>query len=133
MMAPARRNLLWMMFTDADNRARMPRWEPAARNVLSQFRAAFGARPDDPRFIEIVHGITAASREFRGWWAEYPVREFQPVTISVEHPVTGPIALDLVQTRLVDHPDLLLVMQLPATADDLHRVTRLLTRSATGS
>ena len=45
-----RRNLLWMMFTDAENRARMVRWEPAARAVLSQFRAAAGQRPGDPRF-----------------------------------------------------------------------------------
>ena len=34
-----RRNLLWMMFTDTENRARMARWAPAARAVLSQFRA----------------------------------------------------------------------------------------------
>ena len=29
-----RRNLLWMLFSDAENRARMVRWEPAARAVL---------------------------------------------------------------------------------------------------
>jgi transcriptional regulator with XRE-family HTH domain len=33
-MLPAdRRNLLWMMFNDAENRARMVRWEPAARGA----------------------------------------------------------------------------------------------------
>src|SRR5262249_10185930 len=36
----SRRNMLWMMFTDPDNRARMVHWESAARAVLSQFRAA---------------------------------------------------------------------------------------------
>ena len=40
-----RRNLLWMMFNDAENRARMVRWEPAARAVLSQFRAAAARDP----------------------------------------------------------------------------------------
>ena len=38
----SRRNMLWMMFTDPVNRARMVRWESAARAVLSQFRAAAG-------------------------------------------------------------------------------------------
>lgn len=47
-----RRNLLWWMFTDPVNRARMTRWEPAARAVLSQFRAAAGQRPDDPRLAD---------------------------------------------------------------------------------
>jgi hypothetical protein len=60
-----RRNLLWMMFSDAKNRARMVRWEPAARAVLSQFRAAAGQRPDDPRFAALVAELTEASAEFR--------------------------------------------------------------------
>lgn len=49
-----RRNLLWMMFNDTQNRARMVRREPAARAVLSQFRVAAGQRPDDPRFAAIT-------------------------------------------------------------------------------
>ena len=40
--------MLWMMFTDPVNRARMVRWESAARAVLSQFRAAAGRHPGDP-------------------------------------------------------------------------------------
>ena len=35
----SRRNMVWMMFTDPANRARLLRWEAAARAVLSQFRA----------------------------------------------------------------------------------------------
>src|ERR1035438_2483983 len=81
-MLPAdRRNLLWMMFNDAENRARMVRWEPAARAVLSQFRAAAGQRPDNPRFATIAAELTEASPEFREWWAEYPIRDFRPATI----------------------------------------------------
>jgi len=54
----SRRNMLWMMFTDAENRARMVRWEPAARAVLSQFRAAAGRQPEDSRFAELVAALT---------------------------------------------------------------------------
>ncbi|MBV9196661.1 MAG: helix-turn-helix domain-containing protein [Solirubrobacterales bacterium] len=110
-----RRNLLWMMFTHTENRARMVRWEPAARNVLSQFRAAAGRHPDDPRFAELTAALTDASSEFAAWWTEYPVWDFRPTTIEIAHPADGRVALELFQFRLVESPDLLLVLQVPAT------------------
>jgi hypothetical protein len=121
-----RRNLLWMMFTHAENRARMVRWEPVARAVLSHFRAAVGQRPDDPRFAEIVAALDETSPEFREWWAEYPIGYFRPATIGIDHPLAGRIALEIFQLRLVEHPDLLMVIEVPASSDDLQRVTSLL-------
>jgi transcriptional regulator with XRE-family HTH domain len=121
-----RRNLLWMMFTDAENRARMARWEPAALALLSQFRAAAGQRPGDPRLAEIVAALTEVSPEFREWWAEYPVRYFRPATIGIDHPQAGRIAFDVFQLRLAEQPELLMVMQVPASDDDLGRVISLL-------
>jgi transcriptional regulator with XRE-family HTH domain len=121
-----RRNLLWMMFNDTENRARMVRWEPAARAVLSQFRSAVGQKPDDPRFAAIVAQLTEASPEFRRWWAEYPVRDFRPATIGVDHPEIGRLNLEMFQFHPVEHPDMLMVLQVPRTMDDLQRVTSLL-------
>jgi hypothetical protein len=125
-LPPDRRNLLWMMFTDPDNRARMVRWEPAARAVLSQLRAAAGQRGDDPRFAAIVAGLTEASPEFRSWWAEYQVRYFRPATIGIDHPEIGRTSFEVFQLRLAEHPGLLMVMQVPASKDDLERVISLL-------
>jgi hypothetical protein len=115
-----------MMFSDTENRARMVRWEPAARAVLSQFRSAAGQRPDDPRFAAIVAQLTEASPEFRRWWAEYPVRDFRPATIGVDHPEIGRLNLELFQFRPVEHPDMLMVLQVPRTTDDLQQVISLL-------
>lgn len=123
-----RRNLVWMMFTDPENRARLARWEPAARSVLSQFRAAAGQRPDDPRFAELVAALTEASPEFKEWWADYPIRYFRPATVGLDHPQIGRVMLEISQLRLVDHPDLLMVVQVPASNDDLQRVASLLGR-----
>lgn len=120
------RNLLWWMFTDAQNRARMAEWERAARAVLSQFRAAVGRRPDAPRFAELVAALTEASPEFRHWWPGYPIRDFKPATIAIHHPDAGLLALDVYQMRPVEYPDLLLVMQVPASPDDLRRFRSLL-------
>jgi hypothetical protein len=115
-----------MMFTDAENRARMVRWEPAARAVLSQFRAAVGQRPDDPRFAIMVAELTDVSPEFREWWAESPIRYFRPATIKIDHPEIGQLELEMFQLRPVEHPDLLMVLQVPRSKDDLRRVTSLL-------
>jgi transcriptional regulator with XRE-family HTH domain len=124
--AADRRNLLWMMFTDAENRARMARWEAAARSVLSQFRAAAGRRPDDPRFATIVEGLTAASAEFGEWWADYPVRSFRPAAIAIDHPRAGRITLEMFQLRPAEYPDLLMVMQVPVGEGNRQRVASLL-------
>ena len=122
----ARRNMLWMMFTDPANRARMVRWESAARAVLSQFRAVVGRRPDDPRLAELVAALAEASPQFRAWWDEYPVRYFRPATIGIRHPRAGLITLQMFQLRLVDQPDLVAVIQVPASQASLARVNSLL-------
>jgi transcriptional regulator with XRE-family HTH domain len=121
-----RRNLVWMMFTDTENQARMVRWEPAARAVLSQFRAAAGQRPDDPRFAAIVADLTEVSPQFRKWWAEHPIRNFRPATIKIDHPEIGRLELEMFQLRPVEHPDLLMVLQVPRGKDDLRRIVSLL-------
>jgi len=122
----SRRNMLWMMFTDPDNRARLVHWEPAARSVLSQFRIAAGRHPDDPRFTELAAALTESSPQFRDWWAEYPVRYFRPATIAVKHPEAGLIQLEMFQLRLVDQPGLVMVLQVPASTTYLARVKSLL-------
>ena len=121
-----RRNLLWMMFTDAENRARMTTWDRAARALLSQFRASAGRHPGDPRFAELVAALTEASPWFRDWWAEYPVRYFRPARIRLRHPQAGRITLELFQLRLEDDPGLLMVMQVPADPTSRDRVAALL-------
>ncbi|MBB2745539.1 UNVERIFIED_ORG: transcriptional regulator with XRE-family HTH domain [Microbispora rosea subsp. rosea] len=125
-LPPGRRNLLWMMFTDAGNRARMVHWEPAARAVISQFRAAMGRRPGDPAFTALVAELSEVSPEFREWWADYPVRRFRPATVTIDHPEIGRLDLEVFQLRPAEHPDLLLVLQVPAGEDGRRRVTSLL-------
>jgi transcriptional regulator with XRE-family HTH domain len=121
-LPPDQRNLLWWMFTDHRNRAMMRDWESAARAILSQFRAVAGRRPDDKRLTAVVTALAAASPEFSAWWQEYPVNEFRPATIGLSHPAAGELDLQLFQLRMVEDPDLLLVLQLPATGEDRARI-----------
>ena len=107
----------------------MVRWESAARAVLSQLRAAVGRHQGDPRFAEIVAGLTAVSAEFKEWWADYPIRSFRPATIGIDHPQVGRIDFEMFQLRPVEHADLLMVLQVPVTDDDRARLISLLDRS----
>ena len=125
-LAAGRRNLLWMMFTDSENRARLTTWNRAARALLSQFRAAAGRHPGDPRFAELVAALSEASPQFRDWWAEYPVRYFRPARIRIRHPQAGRITLEMFQLRLEDDPGLLMVVQVPADPPSRGRVAALL-------
>ncbi|MEV6768142.1 helix-turn-helix transcriptional regulator [Nocardia sp. NPDC051030] len=131
-VAPHQRNLLWMMFTDKVNRQRMPRWESAAQAVLSQLRDALGRRPGDPRLAALVHGLNVASPEFRRWWSEYPIHRFRPAGISVEHPGIGVVELELFQLRPVENPSLLMVVQVPASAEAARRIAALLAAEDSG-
>jgi hypothetical protein len=74
----------------------------------------------------MVAQLTKASPEFRRWWAEYPIRDFRPATIGVDHPEIGRLNLEMFQFRPVEHPDMLMVLQVPRAMDDLQRVTSLL-------
>jgi transcriptional regulator with XRE-family HTH domain len=132
-LPPDRRNLVWMMFAGARRGAGTRHWEPAARAVLSQFRIAASQRPGDPRFAELVAALTAASPEFRDWWADYPVRSFRPVTITIDHPAAGPVTVELYQLRVAERPDITVVVQVPVSAADLRRVTAVLTAAGTAS
>jgi hypothetical protein len=114
------------MFTDHRNRAMMRDWEPAARAILSQFRIAVGRRPGDQRLTALVTALGAASPEFRAWWQGYPVNEFRPASIGLSHPTAGELDLQLYQLRMVEDPDLLLVLQLPATDEDRSRIAAAL-------
>ncbi|WP_034593255.1 helix-turn-helix transcriptional regulator, partial [Hamadaea tsunoensis] len=109
-----RRNLIWMMFTHEENRKVMGvRWAAAARAVLGQFRIAAGEHPDEPRYAYIVDAVTRASPEFAAWWPAYEVRPFRPARL-VLHGDAEDTAVEMFQLRLVDDPELVLVLQLAA-------------------
>ncbi len=92
----------------------------------SQFRAAAGRHPGDPRFAELVAALTEASPQFRDWWAQYPVRYFRPAKIRIRHPQAGRITLEMFQLRLEDDPGLLMAVQVPADPASRARVSTLL-------
>jgi hypothetical protein len=88
-----------------------------------------GNNPGDARLTCVVTELSTASPEFHAWWSEYPVQDFQPAVIAIDHPEAGRIDLELFQLRLVENPELLLVAQLPATEADRERLRAYLDRA----
>ena len=60
------------------------------------------------------------------------MRSFRPVTITIDNPAVGPVTVELYQLRLAERPDITLVLQVPASAADLRRVTAVLAAAGAG-
>jgi transcriptional regulator with XRE-family HTH domain len=81
----------------------------ASAQVIDALVRALRLTPDQ----HLVAALTEASPQFRDWWAEYPARYFRPATIGINHPQAGLITLQMFQLRLVEQPDLIMVIQVP--------------------
>lgn len=123
------RNLVVLLFTDPLVRTLLVDWKETARMVVAQFRAAAGQYPADPRFDQVVARLSADSAEFRGWWESYPVAEFDIAVNRLDHPRCGRLELDLLHLRLVEQPQLTVVLQTPVSERDSERLN-LLTQTA---
>ncbi|WP_275401742.1 transcriptional regulator [Salinicola corii] len=67
------RNLLWMLFTDAELRRVIADWSIQAPLILSSFRRDYARADGDPAIGNLVKELTAHSPEFRQWWHRHEV------------------------------------------------------------
>ena len=97
------RNVLRYMFLDPGVRIVVDDWEPRARRLLAQFRLEFGRYIDDPKMLDLVQGLSAASEPFRRFWEEQQVVWWEGNEKSFNHPQRG--LLDFFQTTFFAAPD----------------------------
>ncbi len=77
------RNLVWIVFANADARALIGDWEHEARRVLSQFRAEIVPWRDDPAVVRLVARLQEASDEFAAVVATPRRRRFRDAPARV--------------------------------------------------
>ncbi|WP_394824676.1 helix-turn-helix transcriptional regulator [Pendulispora albinea] len=124
-IAPAHRNMLWLVFADPEYRGTMSDWEPDARSMLAKFRLEYGRHGDHPDFVRLVRELSDASPEFRRWWPEQDVLGAVEGVKRFRHPVAGEIEFEHT-TFMLDHaPDLRLVVYTPLPGKDARKVRRL--------
>ncbi|MBM7081341.1 helix-turn-helix transcriptional regulator [Micromonospora sp. SCSIO 07396] len=120
------RNLVLLLFRDPGVRRLLLDWDETARMIVAQFRAAAGQYPGDPRFAQVVDRLSRDSTDFLGWWESYPVAEFSMAVNRLAHPRAGALELDLSHLRLVEHPQLTMVLQTPVHDADARALSDLL-------
>jgi len=127
-VAPAERNLLWLVFTDPHLREMLPDWEETSRHFVAEFRAESGPRLGSAAHGALVRRLVAASPAFAAIWADRGVEGFSSRQRVFQHPVVGELVFE--HHRLVpsDAPDLHFVLYSPMpgtpTADRLAELAK---------
>jgi len=94
-----RRNMLWLIFTDAQRRSTTLNWDVVAQQVIAKFRADWSRNPEDKRAEQLVHELLETSPEFANWWRQYRTTETLTHPVELAHPVAGRITLERVHLR----------------------------------
>lgn len=117
-VAPADRNLLWLVFTDPYVRNLLPDWETTSKRFLAEFRAETGQRLGDPDIQYQVDRLKEASPEFRHGWDLYDILGFESRERLFHHPAVGVLQLEHHQVSPSDRPDLHIVVYTPAPGSE---------------
>lgn len=85
--------MLWLFF-GGHMREMIHNWEPSARSVLAEFRAATGLYVHEPWFTTLVRELGQNSMDFRRWWQQHEIEKHHVTTREVEHPFVGRMVLE---------------------------------------
>ena len=126
-LAPEQRNILRLFFCNPRPRSRMsqPHWESNARLVVAAFRLETARAGASESANALVDELTQSSPEFASLWLDNDVSSYGEGVKHLEHPITGPLALEYSTFAVSDHPDLGLVIFAPATPADRERIRTL--------
>jgi transcriptional regulator with XRE-family HTH domain len=120
------RNTLWMIFTTEPVR-RTHDWEAEAQGAVARCRFESGNYPDEPRFRELVDGLSEISDEFRLMWNSGQVRPCSERVISIERPGDGDLNLIKFQMRALDQSRHMLTLFQPADPQTAQHLQDLMT------
>ena len=91
---PGRRNLLWMLFTNAVTRELFNPWEPQALQILASFRRDFVRATQDPEIVALVKDLEKASPDFRTWWRQQDIHGPCQGTRQLRIDPVGPVVFE---------------------------------------
>ena len=74
-IAPERRNIVWLTFTESRFRGSMADWETDARRLIARFRADYSKISNDGLLRQLLAELEAASADFRRLWHAHDVYE----------------------------------------------------------
>lgn len=112
-------NCLATYFCSPERHQRYPDFDQLGQMVVSHYRAAMAACPDDPGFARIVGKLIEDSAEFAAIWSRYDVDDASYGLKTVVHPAAGSLELRHTLLALTDSSEHRLVLHSPA--DEISR------------
>ncbi|MFJ8078083.1 helix-turn-helix transcriptional regulator [Streptomyces sp. NPDC096176] len=109
---PAQRHLLRLFFDD-HMRELIQNWEPSARSVLAEFRAATGPYVHEPWFTALVRQLSENSEDFRTWWRQHEIERHRVTTREVKHPFVGRMMLEETVLVVDDRSGRRVILEIP--------------------
>lgn len=108
-LPPRERNMARLVFLDEGMRGLYADWPGKAAAVAAYLRLDAARHPDDPRTVELIAELQAASPQFRALWAQHRLKDKTHGRYVYRHPVVGELELAFETLRLADDPDQALV------------------------
>jgi transcriptional regulator with XRE-family HTH domain len=121
-----RGNMLVELFADPERASLFTDPERVAESVVAMFRLDYAARIDDPRTLDLVEHLRAASPAFEAAWQQHKIREHPEGVREIVHPIAGVLKLVPSIYSVAESPGLRIMAfdaADRATAERLERLT----------
>ncbi|MFG2305131.1 helix-turn-helix domain-containing protein [Actinacidiphila glaucinigra] len=97
-LPPEHRNVIRLTFLDPAYRALYgEEWAGIARECVASLRMEAGRYAEDPALAALVGELSVKDADFRSWWGSHRVRGARPRSKTYQHPLVGPLTLDVQQ------------------------------------
>jgi transcriptional regulator with XRE-family HTH domain len=120
------RNMVRLAFLEPSFRTLYAEWERVAQDCVASLRMEAARDPDDARVAELVGELSVKSPDFARWWGDHRVRGSEQRRKTYNHPVAGPMTLDVQRFTVTDRADLRLVVYTAAPDSDAGAALRFL-------
>jgi transcriptional regulator with XRE-family HTH domain len=107
------RNIIWLMYTNDEFRARQPNWQMACQETLSHFRASCASYIGNPELTDLIEQLKGKSSEFREHWNHLDVSEKRDSFKEFNHPILGQLKFEMIMLQLNEPLGAKLVLFVP--------------------
>jgi transcriptional regulator with XRE-family HTH domain len=112
------RNMVYMMFNNADYKKLFIDWKFHAQGMLARFRSTTVEYVDDPWFTKFIEDMKEKSDEFNLWWSKHNVQRNSEFYKKLNHPIGGTMVFEFCSFDVSDNSNLKLIINTPLSGTD---------------